>query len=654
MATPILTLTPNVSGGVTQSLNDRNPFTIDREGFTIPTPVYDEEFAESSDTEGGRRVRSRPQNPTGTIPLQLRGTSDANMLSGLSNLQQTVGMVNRHGGELTYTPSGGTATTYDIESIRISDLPQDEFLFNRARPVLEFTCRPFGRLTPVALVTNATSSDPIQSVSLPDIPGSADAWISATITDTATQARDHLEIGLDDDWDGSAALIVDSANLSVSGLGGSATTRTGAYSTNGVIRSTLTTTAVAVCEKTGLTHRGTHRIKARVFASGTGPYYCRLAWRIGSGPWSRNAWASPLDDVFSEIDLGLVRVPKGSIGTLTIRVEAKSATAADTLDIDYLLVIPTAKWAKAFVPTSLAPASTFSVRDEFNQTAGALTGKSLALGSGSWTAVTNSDTDDFTVDATNHVVTRSVSADTGTISGYFGGRMVTAGTTSLSELVAKVDIQSNFSSTAEASLKVGSGLVLRWVDASNYLLAQWENWTAGSNRVAIYKVIAGTRTQLGAVNVPTALSRTLQVSVGANGRWVLYDTGGSVLTSGYDAVLVTGGTLASGRIGLAQFTLTGAITTFDNLAAWVPDVQHVTASGGGVVLNHNSIQRTDGTRPPEFEGRYLTCPPAGREDRVPRLAVKLRRNNVDGGLPDDQIADAQRVDVEVVPRVILL
>lgn len=71
-----------------------------------------------------------------------------------------------------------------------------------------------------------------------------------------------------------------------------------------------------------------------------------------------------------------------------------------------------------------------------------------------------------------------------------------------------------------------------------------------------------------------------------------------------------------------------------------------------MILDDDSIARSDGTRPPHFEGHYLTCPPAGREDRTHRLAVKMRRADVDTA-PDTQIADSQRVDITVTPRVVL-
>jgi hypothetical protein len=73
--------------------------------------------------------------------------------------------------------------------------------------------------------------------------------------------------------------------------------------------------------------------------------------------------------------------------------------------------------------------SSFSARDEFNQTAGALTGKTAPVG-GTWTG--GGDTDDFTLDTANHYATRAVVSDT-------SRRINGLATPALASVVAQVD-----------------------------------------------------------------------------------------------------------------------------------------------------------------------------------------------------------------------
>lgn len=630
-----ITLTPNVDDAVSLELHDRDPFYVAQPGPTLPIVAYDEEYAESQDTEGGRRVRSRATNPEGSIPLLLSVNDPIDFWAALDDLQQTVELCRRKGGELTYAPDDGTSVTYDLESIRISELPQEFVHLRTAMPVLEFTCRPYGRLAPITLVTNATSTDPIQSVSLPDIPGSVPALVEATITDSATQARDHLEVGLDDAWDGTAALLTDSASLSVSGLAGATATRTGAYSgaTNNVRRATLATSPVGITGATGLTHKGRHRAKVRIYASGTGPVYLRAAWRIGSGPWTRNKWVQAFVlGNFSEVDLGVV-VGNDS-GTLTVRVEAYSETSGDTLDVDYLIMFPTAKYAKAKVPvTGIPAAEAFSYRDAFNQTAGNLSGKSPDTGSGTWTEAGTAP--NFTVVAgAAHNLTRASAA----------ARFATLGSAT-GDQASTVEVDPSVVGTY--------GVLARYVDTSNYLYGAITRTAGATSKVTldVVEVIAGTATTLYSSADMRRLTSTVITLVAGAGEWIAA-VDSTVYASGYRSSLDSGGTLATGKIGIYD-SGSGSTHTFDNFASWTPTTQHVIAASGAVILDHESIARSDGTRPPTFEGNYLTCPPAGRESRTHRLAVKLRRLNVDG-LPNANIADNQRVDVTVTPRVALL
>lgn len=827
-----LTLTPSLSSAVAQALNDRNPFYLAADGLDLPVVSYDEEYAESIYMEGGRRVRSREQNPEGKVTLMLTGgLTGSQVRTYLDQLEQTVQACRVYGGTLALALEGTTTVTYDLESISLTALDVGEFQFERAVAEISVTTRPYGRLAPVSLVTNATSSDPIQSVSLADIPGSAPALVQATVTDTATQARDHLEIGLDADYDpstrtnlvtnpsfetnttgwstsvpayhlnsgavltrvaptvvqsgsyvgqivtpGSAAAegvayafsgytflagtaytlsmrvmansatnvdlvlgkasadaarsdlslaagtwtdisvtwtpaadgstvyailrtdqggspvartiqidkvmveaassagsyfdgrvggiwtgtadastsmlgtfpLYDSAWMDTTGLVGSATTRTGAYSSNGVIRATLASTQVGICEKTALTHKGRHRVKARVYGTDTGPMYARVAYRVASGSWTRNGWVRvPAMDAFYEIDLGLVQALPA--GTLTVRIEAYSEAGGDTLDVDYLLLIPAYRWAKA--KGTVEPGATFTTWDTFDQSAGNLDAPKAANIGGNWAEFNRTGANGFQVETTGHTAQRTTVSD----ASLDGGGCYAV----LGSAVAACTVQATVQfSHWKASSGRRFGLLARYDNASDEWVALVLGSIDGFPSLLLLK-----KTSVGVYEIDFVLgtnfrasdrSHLLRLELDANGSYRCYWQGILIL-SGSDPELATGGTLASGKCGLYDAYTSAVANTrnYDDFQTTTPSATHVIDASGAVVLGDDSIARSDGTRPPSFEGSYLTVPPAGREDRTHRLAVKMRRSDVDIA-PDADITDSQRVDVTVTPRVVLL
>lgn len=826
-----LTLTPNLSGGVAQALNDRNPFYIAQDGLDMPVVSYDEEYAESIYMEGGRRTRSREQNPEGKVTLHLTGgLSGSQVRTYLDQLEQTVQACRVYGGVIALALEGTTTVYYDLESISLSTLGVADFQFERVSVELSVTTRPYGRLAPVSLVSNATSSDPIQSVSLANIPGSAPALVQATVTDTATQARDHLEIGLDADYDpstrtnlvtnpsfetnttgwstsvpayhlnsgavlsrvtptvaqsgsyvgqivtpGSAAAegvayafsgytflagtaytlsmrvmansatnvdlilgkasadytqtdatlaagvwtdlsvtwtpaadgstvyavlrtdlggspvartiqidkvmveaassagsyfdgrvggiwtgtadastsmlgtfpLYDSAWMDTTGLAGSATTRTGAYSSNGVIRATLASTQVGICEKTALTHKGRHRVKARVYGTDTGPIYARVAYRVASGSWTRNGWVRVTAlDGFYELDLGLVT--GSAAGTLSVRVEAYSEAGGDTLDIDYLLLIPAYRYAKAKGETT--PGATFATWDTFDQSAGNLDAPKAANIGGNWAEANRTGANGFQIETTGHTAQRTTvsdaSLDGGGCYAYLGSAVTACTVQATVKFYQTVNEGSRF------------GLLARYSDTNNWVALVLVSVGLEVPSLSLYKKKSGTVSRVAWWNSSLFDTKNythlLRLDLGADGSYRTY-WGGNLFSSGSDPDFATGGALASGKCGLydAYTSATASTRNYDDFQTTTPTTQHVIDASGAVVLGDDSIARSDGTRPPSFEGSYLTVPPAGREDRTHRLAVKMRRFDVDIA-PDANIGDSQRVDVTVTPRVVLL
>jgi hypothetical protein len=79
-----------------------------REGVDafFPLPKYTEQYAESPDTEGGRRVLSQVQNATGAASVIVSGDDAPSFHSWQQRWQEFVEEMRRDGGTLTYTPGG--------------------------------------------------------------------------------------------------------------------------------------------------------------------------------------------------------------------------------------------------------------------------------------------------------------------------------------------------------------------------------------------------------------------------------------------------------------------------------------------------------------------------------------------------------------------
>jgi hypothetical protein len=672
-----LTLTPNASGAgsldfMNASGTGAGIHVDDSEPLELPLPAYEDFFAETADGEGSPLIGFRDLNPSGSIPLRIEGSSVSDFWARVTSLQKVVAEIRRlaerkrtYGGTLVWTPPGGVATTYQIVSIRLAGLPQTrDYAIRHATARLEFTCLPYGLLDTVTLVTNANGSEPLLSFELANVPGHVDALLEILVTDTASKDRWHAEYGIEEDYNPAAPtdLILDSDELSTAGLAGVGATRTGAYDPGGagnsVIRGTLSSTAVAICSTGAQSHTGLRRIKGRLYAD-TALTYARLEYRIGDGPWNKNAWVLVLEDNFSERDLGLVYVPSGE--TWEGRIVGKCVTAGAILDVDYVLPFPADRYGKARRVLRIETSPVLSARDEFNQSAGVLHGKNLPVG-GAW--ATSGSFGDYSVDSTKR---RALRSEQGDGAGLENGRFALAGTTGFTSAVAQVLTES-----PESQDLTRRGLVLRYIDASNFVVVVTETLATATLPLVVqaHLRVAGVTTSLlyrevGPASVG-AIPRILRVYADAQGRllaWLGSDAGlpRSPIVAWERSELATGGALASGKIGLFDHAekVSGTPTReYDDFMAWVPEPDAVCFSGQSLRNRHNVAERENaaGTRwgrVPRFEGEHARCPPAGPDNRTYRGVVKLRRNDIDE-LVDENIADSVRVDVTATPRVLLV
>lgn len=633
----------------------------------LPLPAREDTFAEGADSEGRRRVRTRPTNGTGAVPLTI-GADDASQFWGyVDQLQEMVESAHRRRGTLTYTPPGGTQVTYDIESISVTGLPQKGvqlLSFVQDGITVDFECRPYGRLAPVEMDIGASASGPVPQVILEgpidsfdveDVDGHVYALGLLTLTDDSSQNRDYIEVGLEQegyDPDNPTPLLIDSDNLTTSGLAGATASDSDAYdpagaTTNNVIQATLTTTAVTACSTGAQEHIGRKRISSRLKASATGTYV-RLAWKVGDGPISRGPWrAIPAASNFYDVYLDTITIEEVPEGTheWTGYVEAYAAAGGDTVKVDFVEVMPAEVWGRVRAPFRFGTPTAFSARTGFNTESGGLNGDTLD-GGGTW--ATTGDGTDYSV--AGGVATRTATSDSANT-----GQWATVDT-NLTNVA--VGVSSKVSDTTDdANQDLLRGVVARFTDANNHLRALL-SYAGGKTYVRVQKRVGGTITNLLAATraddgKPDEYRRVELIAL-ASGMWQVR-VDGALISQGYDSVLATGGALATGDVGLYdEHTAADANTrTYDDFVAWVPGFEHAMYSGEPAMLTHEQFLRGTWGKLP-IDGKYLTIPPATRAGRVSRIVVKARRLDGPSQLPDQGLSDDVEATLTVTPRVLLV
>lgn len=142
--------------------SNTGPFGIFTRTFEPPIPVFDEEYADSPDSEGAKRTRSRPQDPVGKGSLRIVGADKGTFKVAVAQVEEMFEEIRRAKGTLAWTPPDGTQVTYDLESFRFTGMPADIGMSMwRAEPEYEFTSLPYGRLAPVWMADASNLLAPI-------------------------------------------------------------------------------------------------------------------------------------------------------------------------------------------------------------------------------------------------------------------------------------------------------------------------------------------------------------------------------------------------------------------------------------------------------------------------------------------------------------
>jgi hypothetical protein len=302
-----------------------------------------------------------------------------------------------------------------------------------------------------------------------------------------------------------------------------------------------------------LTHVGSYRLWARVSTGSATPPSLRFLYDVGdfTAPAQTDLTTVAIPGASNSyiVDLGEVRIDKVPTGTHRWKgvIQGKGAAGGEDVSIDKLWLQPLDEGAGrlTYVLDGDPGLAAFVARDEFNQTAGALTGKTLPAG-GTWAGA--GDADDATVGS--GVVTRSVIDDVDENT----GRYLIAGTTTFTDLVTQTDLKWAPPDASPARL----GVLARYIDTDNWLRAS-VRVTSGGRNLVVEKRVAGTVTTLysspsATVGFPNTFY-TLRLAVGADGTWRLWlfaagSSPGEPYVTGTDAALASGGALASGKVGI--------------------------------------------------------------------------------------------------------
>jgi hypothetical protein len=580
----------------------------------------------------------------------------------------------------SYTPAaGGTTYTWYLLLGEIDDLPlTHESGYFASSPTLQFTLtRKPALYRPEVVGTPVTASLPVVEVEVANVPGDLPAETRVIVDDLASKDRRFVEVGAEQFFYSHASpapLLIDSDSLVVTGLSGAQTTRTGAYDPNGtgnnVIRATLATVTTRVCSTGDQPHIGSFRCRARLWATAD-TVRARLVYQVGDGPLRANPFVStPVVGAFVDVDLGQLTVEPVTLGTQKWVgwIEAFGANG-DTIDVDHLRVMPD---SVAYAKARGVSTSTTSILQAYDDFAGTVAGSALGTRTpplGAAWATSGAATDFTFADAptvSEETLQRATTGESG--SNFTVGRRGVFGSNMTDQQVSARVYHT--ARPAGVNATVETGVIGRFVDASNYLAAIFADTStaigSGSSSLRLYKVVAGTVTQLASVTNPkgTGTWNTMGLTAYASGLIIaeLLSTSGAVLGSVWfvDSVAATGGALASGKGGVADRSSFAAVITrnFDDVQITQPPAEGVALySGRGMQFRFDGTIRESaagGTwgEIPYGRGSRMFIPPAGPAGRYTRVAVSVRRYDVEVS-NDDGLTDSTRVTVAYRPRYLV-
>lgn len=654
------------------------PYTLEKLDLTPPKKLV--EMVEAADADGGWLIRS-PRFPMRPITARVRIEPQTTMNVALEKIaaiaDQLAEADKTPGGiPLVWTPSNSTkSVTFYVVTGEITGIPitvegEDAGWFVKAPVItLALTARPFGYgpEEEVLVATNNETGLSIAIATIAGMKGEVPAEARLIVKDTAGTpvGRRSVEWGLESRYLNAATkLVIDSEDLVPVG-GTQNVTLAGAYKRVGATNSSIATTLVpepTVCCETGnLSHVGTFRVKARCYAklgagSASANIHARLSWQDGEGPFRGNDWQTPvLGNNFIEFDFGIVTITPAVAGTQkwSGKIEGYSTNEAtkDIFHVDYLELIPVLEgYGRARGIQSTTP-GTITAFDNFTTgtLSGALNARVPAAGA-AW--ATSGAATDWTVEAAQ--AKRASKSDTEPRLAVLGAALGNSKITMTGTMGADT---------------TQFGVILRWVDANNYVAMYLRRTNAVSGRAFLVTKVAGVVTVLQEVvkggawggfgGKPLTVTFALAATVDGTLTASLSAEGTTIEMSASSAAVATGGALASGKPGVTD-EHSGAGTSERLLrsvnAASLPATPYAIQPGKTLEVRADRTLTTDPTGVytgpvSEYRGSRFLIPAAGSANRSSRLIVKADRNDLktaDQGV----IGDPLSVQVMAVPRYV--
>lgn len=657
------------------ALNDGTNFTLEALDF-LPARKRTQ-WAQSSDADGSTPVGETHYENAEWLG-RIRIEPQATMALALTKRGQLTDKLQQCRGKAFVCTPANASTSYtfycleaEYEEVPYTLQGDDAGYFGLA-PVMrvKITLRPFGYGAPYN-VTETTYAAPLGHLAIPAVPGDVPAEAVLTVTDNATQARKHIEWGLEHTNYVTASpfdLLLDEGDLSVTGTQATAVADADANGGNAFSLVLLFPDWRDLAKVDDMPHRGSFRVKGRFKNTcDEETVSVRLLWRVGNTPYQDNppvivpAFGTT---AYAEVDLGTISVKAGA-ANLDIYVQAKADAvtgAAEGVRLDLLELIPTERYGAGAGDTVTIRGSTLSAYDSFDHDPGlALSGTNPEVGTGAWAGA--GDVEDFVIRSAVAVRT-GVAADLDLNTGrYVGVGSVLTNT----RLVALISV-SNYASSGPRELR--AGLLARYTDANNWvgIFVRNKKTTSGGrlNRIVVYKRVAGTRTTIAEVEVADSTltsgggytAGTLSATVTSGGLIEVF-TSPSFFEDATDRVIsVTDGSLpASGKAGIydaRDFTQADPESYFASLTVYSDTLgstqTYAIPSTGRLEIGSENTTYTAATAgdPAPFitRGSRLYLPPGDN-----RLTVKARRNDV--GEVDLGLTDSTKLKATVQPRYLL-
>jgi hypothetical protein len=651
-------------------VNDGERYSI--ESLTFKPAEAKPQWADNADADGAVLVQE-PHYTNAYFELQIRVEPAADSdqaLEAVGDLLDAVHAAKRTTGGLPipWTPNGATRTyTWYCLLGELEELPIESngelagWFFDSPVVKVKLTCRPFGYGEERVVLDLTTSSEPLQEVFIGGIQGDVPAEATLRVTDKANQDRRYVEWGQDlvGSAVGNPALeLTVGGGLDTEGFSGALAVRAGSRSASAA-KVTLGQKAVVICSTGAVQHVGSFKLSVRN-QSARGALF-RVSYRDGDGPWtslpwvSGGSWTQSVPTDWRSIGLGeafLDEVEKGEQAS-ELRIEGKmeEGFAKQTAYVDLLDLMPSRRWGRGRAPINLITPSAYSVSDPFDQAEGNATGKEADVG-GVYAAIANSAETDFTV--AGGKLMRTAVADGGTIGTWpFSGRAI--GTPGKFKNVAAAFDYRVGAAALESSRW---GFLLAYVDNTHFVLVNLARDKTGKVKALVNSPSGTVLGESDYLSNYAGLSTEFNLTCEGT---LLVITTGSRLTvyseSAYEplrpVVQVENALVGvEGKVAIYDQKREaggGYIREYDNLSVWVPDVPVVCPSGRALEIRADAEEREDaaGIRwspLPQYRGGHFLLDPAGKDDLVNRVAVKMRRANLTEDV-EANLTDPQGVEV---------